>query len=368
MIKRDNIHLDGRRLDSYNKPFNFFITERETGKSTWAYSKMYKTFIHHHRPSILIRRRINDITDIWINDVGETINQFLKTPITLDFKKGNIKEGVVDVRIKTQIPHIDNNKVFFRVIALSNPKSRIKSLVLDDVAYMIFDEYILDTSCGEKWLPAEAMKFADMYKTFSRHAIKYGHQLKCYFLGNPYSVYSPYMTWLDVSLSKIKPGAFIVGNNYVIDCQQLSKELREYLLAKDPLYQFDNSFTRYLFGVAINDTKYPIIEKQPVGYKLKYIFRFNHRNIGIFHQELNRDKPGYDCGKYWICILEDYKGSKNIYACDFDNLVNGTILADNRATDIHASTWRLRSAIGSRDVTYQSIECGYLIEGIFTIL
>ena len=49
MIKRDNIHLNGRRLDSYNKPFNFFITERETGKSTWAYSKMYKTFIHHHR-------------------------------------------------------------------------------------------------------------------------------------------------------------------------------------------------------------------------------------------------------------------------------------------------------------------------------
>ena len=93
MIKHDNIHLDGRRLDSYNKPFNFFITERETGKSSWAYSKMYKTFVHRHRPSILIRRRINDITDIWINDVGETINQFLKTPIELDFKKGSFRSG-----------------------------------------------------------------------------------------------------------------------------------------------------------------------------------------------------------------------------------------------------------------------------------
>lgn len=365
MIKHDNIHLDGRRLDSYDKPFNFFITERETGKSSWAYTKMYKTFIHRHRPSILIRRRINDITDIWINDVGETINQFLKTPIELDFKKGSIKEGVVDVYIKTPIPHVAAGKVFFRVIALSNPKSRIKSLVVEDPAYIIFDEYILDTQAGEKWLPGEAGKFQDLYKTFSRHAIKYGHQLRCYFLGNPYSVYSPYMTWLEADLTAIKPGAFIVGKQYVIDCQQLSPELRKFLIEKDPLYQFDNSFTKYLFGTAVNDTRFPIIPQQPPGYKLKYIYRFNHRNIGIFYQDVTRAKAGYDCGKYWICILENYKGSRDIFACDFDNLVEGTRIV---TTDMHAMTWRLRDAIGSRDVTYQTIECGYLIEGIFTLL
>lgn len=358
-IKRDNIHLDGRRLDSYNKPFNFFITERETGKSTWAYNKMYKTFVHHHRPSILIRRQIADITEIWINDVGDTINQFLEKPIELDFKKGNIKDGVVDVRIKGRID------VFFRVIALSNPKSRIKSLVLEDPAYMIFDEYILDTSSGEKWLKGEASKFQDLYKTFSRHAIKHGHQLKCYFLGNPYSVYSPYFTWLDVDLLSVKPGSFIVGKSYVIDCQHLKPELREFLIKKDPLYQFDNSFTKYLFGNAINDIRFPIIDKKPEGYKLKYIYRVNHRQLGIWHQDLKRDKPGYDCGKYWINILDKYSGSKDIFAVDFDNLVEGTRIV---TTDMHASTWRLRDAIGQRDVTYQSIECGYLIEAIFTML
>lgn len=366
MIKRDNIHLNGRRLDSYNKPFNFFITERETGKSTWAYSKMYKTFVHHHRPSILIRRRINDITETWINDVGETINQFLKTPIELDFKKGSIKEGVVDVKIKCNIPHIHSGEIFFRVIALSNPKSRIKSLVLEDPAYIIFDEYILDTASGEKWLQGEATKFQDLYKTFSRHAIKHGHQLKCYFLGNPYSVYSPYMTWLEVDLMSIKPGAFVVGKNYVIDCQQLSEELRAFLLEKDPLYQFDNSFTKYLFGTAINDTRFPIVPTQPEGYKLKYIYRVNHRNVAIWHKDVQRVKAGYDCGKYWISILDpNYKGSKNVFACDFDNLIEGTRII---TTDMHAMTWRLRDAIGLRDVTYQSIECGYLIEAIFTML
>lgn len=34
MIKRDTIHLNPRRAMSYNKPFTFFITERETGKSS----------------------------------------------------------------------------------------------------------------------------------------------------------------------------------------------------------------------------------------------------------------------------------------------------------------------------------------------
>lgn len=250
-------------------------------------------------------------------------------PIELDFKKGSIKEGVVDIRIKGR------SEVFFRVIALSNPKSRIKSLVLDNPAYLIFDEYILDTSSGEKWLKGEAQRFQDLYKTFSRHAIKYNNQLRCLFLGNPYSVYSPYFTWLNVDLLKVKPGCLIVGDQYVIDCQHLSKELREKLLAKDPLYQFDNAFTKYLFGEAVNDARFPIISTKPDGYKLKYLYRINHRQLAVYHKAVKREKYGYDCGKYWVSILENYQGSKDIYAVDFDNLVQDTRLV---TTDMHAST------------------------------
>ena len=34
MIKRDNIHYSTRKIDGYNLPFNFVISERELGKST----------------------------------------------------------------------------------------------------------------------------------------------------------------------------------------------------------------------------------------------------------------------------------------------------------------------------------------------
>lgn len=35
----DNYHYDGNNLDSLDKPFNFIISERELGKTTWFWLK-----------------------------------------------------------------------------------------------------------------------------------------------------------------------------------------------------------------------------------------------------------------------------------------------------------------------------------------
>lgn len=107
-----------------------------------------------------------------------------KRKIKFAFKKGNIKEGVVDVTV--------NDKPFCRFIALSNPKGRIKSLHYDDPYAIFFDEFIVDNRNGEKYLADEANRFKELYNTFNRFAVKHGHRLKCYFCGNPYSVYNPY--------------------------------------------------------------------------------------------------------------------------------------------------------------------------------
>ena len=45
MKQRDNIHFSSRKIDSYNLPFNFIISEREAGKSTAVWlDKSYKAF------------------------------------------------------------------------------------------------------------------------------------------------------------------------------------------------------------------------------------------------------------------------------------------------------------------------------------
>lgn len=359
-LKRDNIHYNMRHVDAYNKDFNIIISPREPGKSTSTWYKAYKMFKHRHRPTIALRRQIADITEAYVTSIQDTINQFLDADKQIDikFKKGAIKDGVVDLYI--------NDKVFTRIVALSNPKSRIKSLILDDPYMMIFDEFIVDLRGGEKYLTDEINKFLDCYNTFYRHATKHNHKMKCYFLGNPYTIYSPYTVWLGVDLNLIKPGAFIVGSNYIIDCYQLTEELKEFILSHNPTYEFDDTYTRYAFGgEAVNDINYTIVKRQPDGYSLKYIFKIANKYLGIYHMNYDRKSIGYNPGKFWVTILKDYQGSKKVLAVDFNNLVAGTQLI---TPDIRAICIRFKDAIALRDISYNSIECGYLIEDIYKLI
>lgn len=207
----------------------------------------------------------------------DQINDFLPDhkKIEFEYKKAGIGEGICDITV--------NGRDFCRIIAISTPKSRIKSLRYPDPAYMIMDEFIVDNRNGEKYLKDESGKFREIYKTFNRFAMREGHKIRCYFLGNPYSVYNPYFIWLGVDLSKVKPGAFIVGDDYVIDCHKMKPELRAWLLARDPLYQFDDAFARYQFsGEAINDKTFNVLSKKPEGYKLRYVFRLQNKYLHIW--------------------------------------------------------------------------------------
>lgn len=360
-MNKDSLHYSPRKLDSYDKIYNFVTSEREAGKTTaLPATKIYKQWAHHNRPSIVLRRQIADITETYITDLQDSINDFLPEPkkIKFDFKKGSIKEGVVDVKV--------NDRPFCRFIALSNPKARIKSLRYDDPYAIFFDEFIVDNRNGEKYLTDEANKFKELYNTFNRFAVKHDHRLKCYFCGNPYSVYNPYYAWLGVDLSLIKPGAFLVGNNYVIECYRLKPELKRYIKEHNPLYEFDDSYTRYAFdGQSVNDANMTIIGKQPEGYKLKYVFRISNKYLGVYHKSTERpNKPGLDCGKFWISVI-DYSGSKKIFAVNFDNLIENSSLI---TTDMRALCFRLKNAIANKDVSFQSIEAGYLTEAIYSLL
>lgn len=360
-IKKDKIHYSPQKIDSYNKPYNFVTSEREAGKTTAIIAyKLYKAYYHEHRPSIILRRMAVDITETYINDLQDAINDFLpeKRRIRFEFKKGSIREGIVDVTV--------NGRPFCRFIAMSCPKSRIKSLRYENPKYIFVDEFIVDNRHGEKYLSDEVNKFREIYNTFNRFAARHGSKIKCYFCGNPYSVYNPYYVWLDVDLSTIRPGAFIVGKNYAIECYQISAELREFIRAHNPLYEFDDAYTRYAFGgEAINDSNIVVVAKQPEGYKLRYIFRLQNKYLYIYYMAQNRERASTDYGKYWIKDSDTYTGARNVYAVDFNNLVNGTVLA---TAELRMITYRLKQCIGNRDVTYASITAGYLTEEIYNIL
>ena len=288
-MKKDKLHISLRRVDSYNKPFNFIISEREAGKSSAILTKAYKLFKKKHRTTLIIRRLIADITETYIQDTAKVINKFLSKDkqIELEFKKGSIKDGVVDVYCQ--------GKHFLRVIALSNPMSRIKSTMVKNPAMIVFDEFICNNRAGEKYIDQEAFKFKEIYNTYQRE--RHGYTLKCYFLGNPYSLYNPYFSDLEVNTFDLKPGAFIVGKNYIISCYKIKQALKDLILKRNPLYQFDESYRRYAFdGLAVNDSQFIIKPNKPDNFQLRYIFKINNRYLHIW---ANNDNPWEACS-YWI--------------------------------------------------------------------
>lgn len=348
-IKLDKIHYQIRKLDSYNKKFNFIISPRCLGKSTVLWRKAYKKFKQTDLPVLVIRRYIADITDTYIHAAENTINKFLEEEKRIQFKyiKGSI-DGHVDIFI--------NDKHFARIIALNTKESRLKSSECP-TTFMMFDEFICN-NLSESYLKDECNKFNSLYTTYSRaHAEIFDDAYeKVYFAGNPYSVMNPYMSSLiKVDLYDIKPGCFLVGSNYIIDCPSLSDELVQWCIDHglwDP--DVDDEYNRYAFGgEAINDRNIRIVKTQPNGYYLKYAFAINRKLLGVY-------KNGTD---YWCALIKET--SKTIISVDFDNLMTDAKMI---STDMRINMSVLKRDIQRNLFTYQSVEAGYLLQSIYTIL
>ena len=365
MIKKDKLHFTGQHMDSYNATWNFVWSTRETGKTTKWVNNAYKRWKKEHCTIIVLRYLIADITDTYVYDLETTINDFLPDDkhIKFDYKKGSIKEGVVDVFIKG---HTDDVPLF-RFIAVSNPISRIKSMKLKNAGHIIFDEALLNVRAGEKYPESLITRFKEIYNTYLR-CCKTGKKFKVYCYGNPYSKYHPLLAEWNVPFGQLTEGKFYYNkhDDVYVEAYKMKPELRELILSRNPLYKFDNAYTDYAFnGEAINDTNFDIVEKLPQNYTLKYIFRIQNKFLYIYKANDYRKTIGFDTGRFWITCDERYIGSRNIFSVDLNNLIQGTQLL---TTDIKVIFWNLRNSIAARSVTYSSIEAGYLVEALYSYI
>lgn len=364
MIKKDNIHFTGQHMFSYYATWNAIWSTRETGKTTvWA-NYAYKRWRIEQCTTIVLRYMITDITDTYISDLSTVINDFLPDDkqVKFKFKKGSIKEGIVDCFVE------DNEEIpLFRFIAISNPISRIKSMKLKNAGMIVFDEFILNTRCGEKYPLGIITKFKEIYNTYHR-CCKTGKKFQVFCFGNPYSKYHPLLAEWKVPFGRLKEGDYYYGKeeDVYVEAYKMKPELRELILKRNPLYKFDNSYTDYAFnGESINDTNFTVVEKQPQNYGLKYIFRLQNKYIYVYKFGGDRVTEGYDTGKYWIDSSDTYTGNRSVFSADLDNLVEGTNLI---TTDIKMIFWRLKNSIATRDVTYSNIEAGYLVEALYSYI
>lgn len=349
-VEWDNLHIDFREIDGYNKPFNFVISARESGKTTYTIlKKIYKKWKEEGRTSLILRRRVVHITAKYIDDFAKIINKFTDDNVVLNYQKGALKEGIVEIYI--------SGKLFITIASLSIEVTALKSLIIPNLKYIVFDEFICNPKFKEKYLDDEVGRFKEVFNTFQRES----DDIVCYFLGNPYSLFNPYFLNYGVDTESLKIGSIQSGVNYVVWYYKIKKELRDFILARNPLYQFDeDDYSKYaLEGIAVNDSHIHVVRPRPDGFSLALIFKIDGKLIAVYRND-DLDYGDYETFRYYISFISQKEISKrrNIFVFDFLEMVNGSVLIDY-SDKIRFQ--KLKDAIRKRDIAVDNISCYYLL-------
>ena len=348
-VKLDNLHYEFRGIDGYNKPYNFIVSPRELGKTSMFWlKKHYFLWKKDKKPLIYTVRQTVEITEALLDSILDPIiNKFTDDNIKFEYATSNFRDGVVDIRIKGEL--------FFRIISLGIKLRRLKSTLVKNVRCAMMDEYIIDPRSQESYLPSEAFKIKEAYTTWAREC---DGIFKWYFLANPYSLYNPLFVDWKVQVNKLKIGEFYVGSNYVIHYAKLSEELKELILKRNPNYKFDVDYMQYaLEGVAKNDKNIKI-DSLPPNYSLKYVFSVMNEMIGVYQKNVVDDSGN----KYHCMFLDEVSKKRVVYCFDFGDLMERFIILSK---DERFKLERFKDALRRRQVSFENINCYYLIEEVY---
>lgn len=296
-------------IDGYNKQFNLIICPREAGKTAQLeFIKIFKTIINKRGKVLILKRWENDINTENLKKIQDRINRYLPDNEKMTFY--NIK-GLMNGCATFDIYY---KKTLFPGGAFMwlGRIQKLKDTVIEDVKYVLFDEYIVDPK-HEKYQVDEFNKIIELYKTIKRYTKKH---IKFYFCGNPYSKFNPFCSYFDINDENLKPGKILTGDIWLVWTYQLSKERLEEL-EKDPLLKYDPDYKNLiLYGNFMRD-KYGynnILRKRPQHYKLSYIFYYSNKYYAVFYN------PNNEIKYYVERIKEPFKNTKVeiIYMDDID--------------------------------------------------
>lgn len=354
----DDLHYSPSKIDSYNKPFNFVISERESGKTTaLVAAKIYKAFKEKKLPALVLRNKAVDISEAYIKSFEETTNKFMGREIKLSYKSSDIGTGICLVWDESS-----GEKVLYAAVAsLSAPIARLKSINLGKFSLIMYDEAIVAAGMGEKYPDNLAFKVKELYRTFARESRP--EVLKFYALGNPYSKYHPLLVDWGVPFQDMKRGSIISGENWAVECYEMKPELREFIIKNDPTYQFDDAYRRYAFdGASIEDEQIKIAIQRPQGYSMRYVFKVSNRYLYVWRAD---PEPGSGLDyihRYWIQATATPPGKRQSVICaDFTQLCSdGTLLNFYKGF-----FGNLKTSVALNRVLYADPEAFYLTQIIY---
>lgn len=345
-------------MDGCNKLWNLIVTERESGKTTLMWKKAYNTYKDKNRPSIIVKRFGTEITQMWLDGAATIISDFTNQSVSFKYNSGDFRSGgILDIYLV--VDGQEFKTPFCRIIALNVKMRKLKSQVLNNPRYIMIDEFIINKRLGEDYLSDEVLRIQEgVYTTYLRYVPK--KDLTIYLFGNPYSLFNPYFMYLNIDTSKVYPGSFIVGENYVEWSYQIKPELKEKLLRDNKMYQFDDAYKKYAFdGRAIQDADVKII-KQPEGFKLQYIFKIKDTYIGIYRGYQLEPERIFFYAK--IINRDEVSKRRDVICFDFGQMADRTVLFNSGNKALYYS---FKSAVEHRQIGFASVNESWLIEEIY---
>ena len=266
------------KILSYNKPFNFVIGQRAGGKTFDSKNLAIRTFKTTGQLSIFVRREKTEF--------NKKFKELFFSDILHLWEGCNFEIKNADTGATAYL----NDEPFIHFIALSTYYKH-KSIPFNNVKWIIYDEFIINTNAGQRYLKGEGFSFMELYHTVARpyerkiNGIKklIDPKTRCLFLGNSISIVNPLFNYFKIKPLKNKE--FSVFDNAVIQIWKGKKHreaMKKYSLNKSidnmdyANYANDNEF--YLDNDKFiekksNDSRYMcgfIVEGQFIGIWLSY--------------------------------------------------------------------------------------------------
>lgn len=336
-------------IAGYNAIFNMIISGRSVGKTTQMTALIINLWKNKHLKSIIVKRFKTEIDE-------ELVSNFL----------GEFKEVGYSYRLNKQ-SHIaylvdDKGEEFCRFYALNRAKT--KSIVILDIAYIFFDEFILDESKGQRYLRKEAQLFMELYGTISR-GYKTG-ETRVFMFGNPWSLSNPYFQYFHINLKAEDAGsirAFMFNNGdsqikVAVEYFIPSPELRAFLESQPyfKLAKIDNDYFDYIMrGKPINDNQELIQPTMPNGCKYKFTLQLNDEQCHVY--------AFFNESKYWLYFTSRTPPKESI-VFGFDLNENGAFLLTRN--DVNYRT--IKQCIRRRLYFIEKITYNQFVEALYRTL
>ena len=321
MIFDDDIHYNSKRLDSFNKTFNFIISGRGSGKSTRILKKVLDAYKRDGSVTLWLMRNETQYTDFYVSSFLNHFEQYEG----LFTKPSGVYDG-------------DRNTPVVIFAAISTAMAKIKSIQVDKVKFIIFEEFIPNLRLpNQRYQKNEAETLLTVYDTIARNN---NYLTKVYWLGNPYQLNNPYFQFFKIDPKKVRENKgkiYIPHPDIAIDYFDTNAQIKA-LRAETPyarVARINDEYYRTSFeGDEASPPTCRVMKVKPESARLSMVIKVEGADLMVYTlmNPIADETYKWKIFIYW-CEIGRYNGQRVKLAIDLDDFDETSKMMDSRSSE-----------------------------------